>query len=96
MFKLSFVHFESHVRHQVVSDLILHVGSGETCAQVALEVLLELAGEHLDKLSRLTILLQVRSIIDLFVAYCLSYIILFLKLYYRTFLTTLISSAYKA
>ncbi|KAK3913826.1 Fanconi anemia group D2 protein [Frankliniella fusca] len=58
MFKLSFIHFESHNRRQVVSDLILQVGSGETCAQVALDVLLELASDHLDKLSRLTILLQ--------------------------------------
>lgn len=58
MFKLSFVHFESHIRRQVVSDLILLVGSGHECAAVALNVLLELAEEHLDKLSRLTILLQ--------------------------------------
>ncbi|KAE8746145.1 hypothetical protein FOCC_FOCC007146 [Frankliniella occidentalis] len=58
MFKLSFVHFESHVRRQVVSELIQLVGSGETCTQVALDVMLELAKDHLDKLSRLTILLQ--------------------------------------
>lgn len=61
MFKLAFVHFESHIRRQVVSDLILHVGSGDICAQVALNVLLELAEQHLDILSRLTILLQVSS-----------------------------------
>lgn len=59
MFKLAFVHFESHIRRQVVSDLILHVGSGDVCAQIALNVLLELAEQHLDILSRLTILLQV-------------------------------------
>lgn len=61
MFKLSFVHFESHIRRQVVSDLILHVGSGDTHAQTSLDVMLELAEDHLDKLSRLTILLQVNS-----------------------------------